>query len=45
MNRSSFGSLMSKGKNVSMSGGKKKKKKVAKKKKKPVKKKSIKKGY
>ena len=46
MNRSSFGSLMSEGKNVSMSGGKKKmKKKVAKKKKKPVKKKSIKKGY
>jgi hypothetical protein len=45
MNRASFGSLMSEGKNVSMSGGNKMKKKVAKKKKKPVKKKSIKKGY
>tara|TARA_B110000285_G_C14888845_1_gene497548 strand:- start:148 stop:279 length:132 start_codon:yes stop_codon:yes gene_type:complete len=41
LNRSSFGSLMSKGKNVAMS----KKKKPVKKKKKIVKKKSIKKGY
>tara|TARA_B110000971_G_C19705476_1_gene361815 strand:+ start:61 stop:186 length:126 start_codon:yes stop_codon:yes gene_type:complete len=41
MNRSSFGSLMSEGKNVAMS----KKKKPVKKKKKIVKKKSIKKGY
>ncbi len=38
MNRASFGSLMSKGKNVSMSGAKKMKKKVVKKKKKAVKK-------
>ena len=41
MNRSSFGSLMSEGKNVAMS----KKKKPVKKKKKIVQKKSIKKGY
>ena len=41
MNRASFGSLMSKGKNVAMS----KKKKPVKAKKKVVKKKSIKKGY
>ena len=45
MNRASFGSLMSEGKNVAMSGGKKMKKKVVKTAKKPVKKKSIKKGY
>jgi len=45
MNRASFGSLMSEGKNVSMSGGKKMKKKVVKKKKKAVKKSYTKKGY
>ena len=45
MNRASFGSLMSKGKNVSMSGAKNMKKKVVKKKKKAVKKSYTKKGY